>query len=208
MRANLRSALIGIALNACLTPVAFAQAPPEEHPWARSTALFGSAGVSIDNDQGDAWAGGAFGWQVSPRLGVVVAATWVDRQGAADGFGADLSGEFAFAVLPGGTRHYLQVGVGAYRASFDTTNGQADSIPAFYRDRISDPRVGQVAFTDPTLVAGYGVELRMGRQWAARPSIAATFAMADGRVNPMVSAGVQFGYRFEDRQVTPSRRTR
>jgi hypothetical protein len=211
MTANLRGMALAAAVVVLTAPAALAQTPVEQHPWSRSTALFGAAGLVVAaDDQSDAWGGGVLAWQMAPRFGVAATALWMDRAGPASGFGADLSAEIALWTTPRGHRHYARLGVGLHRASFRTSAaGSREWIPAFYRDRLTAaPRDGEAVFTDPTILAGYGVDLRIGERFAMRPDVHVSVAMADGRANTMAFVGIQFGYRFNDNPVTPSRSPR
>lgn len=211
MTANRRRMAV-LAVCALLTaPAALAQTPVEEHQWARSTALFGAAGMVVAaDDQSDAWAGGVAAWQAAPRFGIAASALWMDRAGPASGFSADVSAEVALTTTATGHRHYARLGVGLHRASFRTSAAGGDGwIPTFYRNRLAVPgRDGQAVFTDPALLAGYGVDVRIGERLAMRPDVHVSVTMADGRSNTMAFVGVQFGYRFPDNAVTPSRSPR
>jgi hypothetical protein len=211
MTANFRRMAAFAVAVLLMAPASWAQTPVEDHPWGRTTALFGAGGLVVaEDDQGDGWAGGVTSWQMSPRFGLALTALWIDRAGPAFGFGADLSAEIAVFTTAKGHRHFIRLGAGAHRASFDTDAVKGvDWIPPFYRDRLQAGTLdGEATFVDPTLVAGYGVDLRMGTHWALRPEVHVSLTLDGGRSNTMAFAGLQFGYRFTDNPVTPTRSPR
>ena len=114
----------------------------------------------------------------------------------------------------GGTRDtavpYLAVGVGIQRSTFDIPAGAAaDTVPAFYRRRLGVTAGGLGArrsFTDPTLVAGAGVDIALSRTVVLRPDVRVLFVVNGGRHESVAVATLNFGYRFEHKPVTPARR--
>jgi hypothetical protein len=63
-----------------------------------------------------------------------------------------------------------------------------------------------VTFTDPSLVAGGGVNIHINRHLAIRPDLETTFVLRDGRNHTVTSVAVQAVYHFEEHPVTPRRR--
>jgi hypothetical protein len=98
---------------------------------------------------------------------------------------------------------FVQAGIGMYRASF---TDDAHNPPEFYQRRMSDALVGDgmgAAFTDPTVVAGGGVNFFVKRYLAIRPAADATIVFRDGRRYVVASVAVHAVFHFEDHPVTP-----
>jgi hypothetical protein len=174
--------------------------------WRRGTTLnlFGGA-AATSNDQGP-MAGGAVGWEVTPRIALEGSGTWFEWGHRAHAFGATLRTHVAIAtarpVVP-----FLSGGVGLYRAWFRTEDTE---MPAFYRRRMRDEPEGvgvSATFTDPSVVFGGGVNVFVSRHVAIRPDVEATVAMRNSRTHVVTTAAFHLAYHFEDRPITPARRT-
>jgi hypothetical protein len=167
--------------------------------------LFGGA-AATSNDQGPV-AGGAVGWEITPRIALEGSGTWFEWGHRAHAFGATMRAQVAIAtarpVVP-----FLSGGVGLYRASFRTAD---TGMPEFYRRRMRDEpeRVGVSAtFTDPSVAFGGGVNVFVSRHVAIRPDVEATVVMRHSRTHVMTTAAVHLAYHFEDHPITSARRTR
>ena len=122
--------------------------PTTTADWSHGStlALFGGGASASGRTSGVA--GGAIGWELTPRWIVEGAGEWQTGSHARDGFGASVTTGYGLwrvhRVMP-----LVLGGVGLYRASFDAS----DPMPAFYRNRLAaQSRLGpEVSFTDPTL---------------------------------------------------------
>lgn len=182
---------------------AFAQtAAPNTTGWTPGTTLNLFGGIGVDSSHTGGAAGGAFGWEVTPRLSVEGTGTWFDRGTGAEGFAADLS---AIVNLrsPRRTVPFVKVGGGLYWASFDPTRSP---MPGFYRDRLEPSDVfGQhVTFTDPAIVAGGGVTFWVSEHVSLRPEVDVKLVTRSD-VHPVATAVVRFAYHFEDHPVESRR---
>jgi hypothetical protein len=148
-------------------------------------------------------AGGAAGWEVTPRFGVEAAASWLDRPGADEAFAAALTAHTHLrglrAVSP-----FLRGGVGLYRVTFDAN---ARDVPDFYRRRMGAAgayvRAGR-SFTDPSLIAGGGVNVFVSRHVAFRPQIEAIVVRRQSRSHVVTAVTMQVAYHFEEHIITPA----
>jgi hypothetical protein len=201
MRAILR--VVSVVCVCCAAPVAaWAQADIRSNEWTRGTTLNGFAGVATDSSQNGAVLGGAVGWELTPRLAIEGSGSWLEFGHGANAFG----GAVKVRTRLSGRRTvdpFLQAGIGMYRASF--VRGE-ESVPTFYRRRMpahmSVAGVG-VSFSDPTLVAGGGVNIFVNRHFAIRPDLEATFVLRDRRHHVVTSVALHAVYHFESHPVTP-----
>jgi hypothetical protein len=183
---------------------AFAQTSRAHPPHA--TALQGGAGVAVDSTIADPWIGGAASWQLSHQFRIAGSFLWQNREGDNTGFGGDVALELALAPEQNHVKPFVRLGIGAYRASFRATplDGTApEEPPDFYARRMDS---GRTVFTDPSVIVGFGFELRVARHVTMRPDARMTWVVADGRAHPMAFVGLHLGYEFEHHPVTPSRR--
>jgi hypothetical protein len=98
---------------------------------------------------------------------------------------------------------YVHAGVGFYRATFDRARSP---IPHFYGRRMrSGAAFGTDTFTDPSLVAGGGVNVFVSRNVAIRPDVEAMIVLRNSRSHVVTAVTVQLAYHFEDHPVTPRR---
>jgi len=198
--------LIAIGLSVGVVATAAAQ---NTVSWGRGTGLAVAGGVAHDGDSTRAALGGAALWELTAHLALEGAGRWIDHR-AADAFAGELSALIGLA----GTREtavpYVTLGVGFHRRSFDVhADTDLGGVPAFYRRRLGTPGPGlglRRAFTDPTLVAGTGVDIALSRNVVVRPDLRVLFVVNGGRHATVTVATVNVGYRFEHKPVTPSRR--
>ena len=199
--------LVSVALAA---PAAAQSVSQGASSWGRGTGLAVAPGVSHVNGDTRALIGGSALWELTAHLAVEGAGRWMDRSEWSDAYAGDLSALIGL----GGTRDtavpYLVVGAGMQRRTFDVPAGAAvDDVPAFYRRRLGtgDGRLGvRQSFTDPTLVAGAGVDIALSRTVVLRPDVRVLFVVHGGRHDTVTVATLNFGYRFEHKPVTPARR--
>jgi hypothetical protein len=191
---------------ACMMVVAaasaWAQTGIRPGEWSHGTTLSGSVGVPMESDRTGAALSGAVGWEMTPRFAIEGTGSWLDFGHGASGFG----GAITLRTRLFGHRKVdplVQAGIGMYRASF----GLASTLPRFYERRTSRrPLAGDLTFTDPTVVAGGGVNIFLNRRFAVRPDVAATIVLRDGRRHVITTAGAYAVYHFEAHPVTPARR--
>lgn len=179
---------------------ASAQAPA--HDWSDGTSVNVFGGVAADTDGAGGLAGGGAGWMVTPTFGLEGRAGWSNDVGGADAFAASLAARFS-PRTPRPVRAFVKAGVGLYRAAFDSTTG---AMPEFYRRRLTASDRGasrSITWTDPTLVAGAGVDIFTSRHVAIRPEVDLSVALDGGHGYSVVNATVNFVYHFEDKRVSP-----
>jgi hypothetical protein len=168
-----------------------------------------AGGVAHDGERTRVALGGAALWELTAHFAVEGAGRWIDHR-AADAFAGELSALVGLA----GTREtavpYVALGVGFHRRTFDIhQDNDLGDVPAFYRRRLGTPGPGlglRRAFTDPTLVAGTGVDIALSRTVVVRPDVRVMFVVNGGRHSTVTVATVNVGYRFEHKPVTPSHR--
>ena len=175
---------------------------PDE--WSRGTTLIGFAGVAGDSEHVGPVLGGAVGWELTRRFAIEGSGSWLDFGHSANAFAGAM--KFRTRLFGRGTLDpFVEGGVGLYRAWY---GADATGIPRFHARRMGTqpvPGVG-ATFTDPTLLAGGGVNIFVNRRFALRPELEATFVLRNGRAHTVTSLGVQAVYHFEEHPVTPWRR--
>jgi len=169
--------------------------------WTRGSGVTVLGGVGTDEAHTSWVAGGGFVWDVTPRLTVEATAVWLDRGPGAEGFSADIATLFSLApprqVVP-----FVKGGFGAYRAGFSIAQSP---VPAFYQPRVealAGPFRSTASFTDPMVVLGAGLRVRLSDRVAMRPEVDARLVFRDSRGHWLASAALRVSYSFEDRPVT------
>ena len=196
-----------IALVAWLALVAvpaFAQTGPTQHEWGYGTALSVFGGAASDSSHTGLTGGGTVGWEVVPWFGLEGTAAWLDRAARGDAFAADVAAVVSL-TKPGPMVPFVDAGIGLYRASFDPS---VSEVPAFYRHRmmaIPGPLRTSVAFTDPTMVVGGGVNVFVTGHAALRPEIQARIVTGDSRRHVVTAFLMRVTYHVENHPVSPTR---
>jgi hypothetical protein len=186
---------------------AWAQSAIRTGEWSHGTELNGFAGVAADSTNSGPALGGAVGWQVMPAFAIEGSGTWTEFGEGTNAFGGSLKARMRLfgrrSVDP-----FVQGGIGMYRATFGPA---ATRIPDFYRRRMSDPMqidaFGET-FTDPTVIAGGGVNIFLTRHLAIRPDVEATFVLRSGHSHVVTTVALHAVFNFEDHPVTPQRAPR
>ena len=198
------SRLLSAACLCCaMATPSFAQTDIRPAEWSRGTTLSGFAGVARDSSHTGPVVGGVVGWEVTPRLALEGSGAWFDFGQRTTAFG----GAVTVRARLFGQRTvdpFVQAGVGLYRASFGPDER---AIPDFYKRRMDVRGEGVPArnrFTDPTLLAGGGVNIFLGRHVAVRPDVAAAIALRDGRRHVVTMVALHGVYHFEHHPVTPA----
>jgi hypothetical protein len=195
--------LIGIACLCCAaSTAAWAQPDIRANEWSRGTTLDGFAGVAVDSSRSGPVIGGVLGWELTPRLAVEGAGAWVEFGDDTTAFSGALRARAR--LFPRKTVDpFVTAGVGLYRAAF---SARETEVPDFYNRRMSTnlPGGGRT-FTDPTIVAGAGVNLFVGRNLAIRPDVEAAMVLRGGRRHLVTTVALHALYLFESHPVTPAR---
>lgn len=193
-----------------VAPLASAQTiapPPPGNMWSHGTTLNVFGGAALTPGDTAAAAGGALGWELTPRFGLEGGGAWLDWGQSAHAFTAAMTAHVA-VLTPHPFVPFLAAGVGLYHASFDRFDA---AMPRFYNRRMTGLTYapGQmVTFTDPSIVGGGGLNLHVSRHWAMRPEVLATVVLRDGRSFVVTTGVVRLAYHFEDHPVTPRAKTR
>jgi Outer membrane protein beta-barrel domain len=196
--------LVGVVLGLSVASNASAQTPPTTVGWSHGTTVNLFAGVATASSDTGPLAGGAFGWEVTPRIGIEGSGSWLDRADGAGAFAADLKALInlapGHAVMP-----FLHGGIGMYRAWFDLSQG---TLPDFYADRLEDSAVAVTTptFTDPSFVVGGGMNFFVSRHLAIRPDVDWKIVRSHSESYVVTTVNVHLSYHFEDHPITPSRR--
>lgn len=197
----------GVLLTAAAAAPAVAQttATPVEINQGTTLSVFGGAGR--DSSQTGSVAGGAIGWQLTPKVGFEGSCEWLGRGGGADAIAGFV--KVQFSPLPRLRTHpILEAGYGLYRISFPRP---PRSIPGFYQGRMDGNARGPGAaatLTDPAVALGTGVTLPLTRHLSLRPDLQAIVAFRSSRRYVVTTMAVHLAYQFEHHPVTPSRRSR
>jgi hypothetical protein len=201
MRAILHVVFMACVCCAVSVP-ASAQTDVRTDDWSHGTTLNGFAGLATDTQSGPVL-GGAVGWEVTPGLAIEGSGSWLEFGHGTKAFGGALKVRARLfgrrTVDP-----FLQAGIGMYRASFEPS---AQKVPSFYgrRMRASMRTDGApVTFTDPTVVAGGGVNIFVNRHLAIRPDVEATVVLRDRRSHVVTTVALHAVYHFESHPVTPA----
>ena len=200
-----RNALVVVvAWMSLATPIAaFAQADVRANEWSRGTDITAFAGAAMESSDAAPLIGGAMGWQLTPALGIEGSGGWLDRGHGRTAFAGALQAHVrlfrARKVDPFG-----RAGIGLHRAEFASNE---PSVPDFYRRRMmaSLGAGSGRTFTDPTVVAGGGLNVPINRHLALRPDAGATVVFREGRTHVVTTIAVHAVYHFESHAVTPLR---
>ena len=183
---------------------AWAQSDIRTGEWSHGTELNGFVGVAADSTNLGPALGGAAGWQVTPALAIEGSGTWAEFGEGTHAFGGSLKARVRLfgrqSVDP-----FVQGGIGMYLATFGPA---ATHIPDFYRRRMSDPMQTDDSgetFTDPTVIAGGGVNVTLSRHIAIRPEVEATFVLRNGHSHVVTTVALHAVFNFEHHPVTPQR---
>jgi hypothetical protein len=170
--------------------------------WSHGTTLNVFAGAAATSNDRAGVAGGAMGWELKPWFALEGTGGWFDWGHDAQAFTAALAAHVAI-LTPRPIVPFLAGGVGMYHASFDRSDS---AMPRFYRDRMAgmpDQPARRMTFTDPSVVAGGGVEMFVSRHWTVRPEVMANIVVRNGHSFLATTGVVRLGYHFEDHPVTP-----
>jgi len=203
---RLQCAVLGLLVAAA---TASAQTPivaPSGNMWSHGTTLNVFGGAAATPGDNAAAAGGAFGWELTPRLSLEGSGTWLDWGQGAHAFTAAMTAQVAVAtarpVVP-----FLAGGVGLYHTGFNRSDG---TMPYFYRRRTMGEALQPgttVSFTDPSLTGGGGVTVFVSRHWTIRPEVIAALVIRDSRSFVVTTGAVRLAYHFEEHPITPSAHT-
>ena len=174
-------------------------------PATHCSSLDVYGGVSTAESNAGGLVGGAAGWQITPWFGLEGDAFWLDRPGSEAGFSAAINARWnlirRWRAMP-----FVKAGAGLYHASFDLGD---DAVPAFYRDRVvnGDGDVeSKRSFTDPTVIAGGGVDIQLSRRVSLRPQGDAMFVFDHGKSRVTPSLTLHLSFHFDEHPITPARR--
>jgi hypothetical protein len=164
------------------------------------TTLAAAAGVATASSDVGALGGGSIGWEFNRRLGIEGSGLWLDRGIGSGAFVASLTVQTNL-TRPRTVVPFVEGGPAMYRASFDVSRS---TIPAFYRDRMSNRAMNTtVVFRDPAFVVGGGVNLFAMGHLAIRPVMDVLVAMRNSHAYKVASFTVRAVYHFHDHPVTP-----
>jgi Outer membrane protein beta-barrel domain len=193
--------LLLFAASASLSAVAQAQTP-SFNQWAHGTELAALIGGATSSTTTRPVIAGTARWDVTRWVAIEGRGSWFDRGNDASSFSADL-GAAINLVAKRPVTPFLGAGFGFYRASF---TGGVPAMSDFYRGRVGSPRFdGSIVFTDPALRLAAGVDVIVRRHWTLRPEISMLIVRSGGTGETLVMGGLNVGYRFEDRPITPAR---
>lgn len=150
--------------------------------WSHGTLLSVSAGAVRDGAPTRALGGAGIGWEVVPWFALESNGTWIDGGARREAFAADLK---ALVGLPraGAVVPFVSGGMGLYRTTYQ----------------------GARAVTDPSIVAGAGVNLFVTSHAALRPEVTSTLVIGDTSTRAVNAVALRLTYHFEDHPITPSR---
>jgi hypothetical protein len=196
--------MLVVVIVTALPAHAFGQLSASQNEWAHGTELGLFAGAAASSTETGPIVTGTAGWDLSHWLAIEGRASWLGRGTGSEAFDADLGGLISLA---GGhpVRPYFGAGFGLYRASFD---GTASTMSDFYRARIPQSQVTAgtaFRFTDPLYRVTAGLSIAAHPHMTVRPEASVLFVRRDGAGETIATFGVRFGFRFEDRDVTPDR---
>ena len=174
---------------------------PADHAWSHGSTLNVFGGGAATSGDYAAAAGGACGWELTPRFALEGSGTWLDWGQQSHAFAAMLTTRVA-VLTPHPVVPFLAAGMGVYHATF----GRFDAaMPRFYRHRMAGFASGpgrMMAFTDPSLVGGGGFDVFLSRHWTIRPEVMANVVLRDSYSFVATTGVVRLGYHFEDHPVT------
>jgi hypothetical protein len=198
--------LVGFVLVAASASAQTVVAPPPGNMWSHGTTLNVFGGAALTPGDTAAAAGGALGWELTPRFALEGGGTWLDWGQDTQAFTAAMTAHVSL-LTPHPLVPFLAAGVGLYHATFDRFDA---AVPRFYHRRMTLTYApGQMAtFTDPSIVGGGGLNLYVSRHWALRPEVLATVVLRDGRSFVVTTGAVRLAYHFEDHPITPSAKGR
>ena len=189
-------------LFASIVAPAWAQttvSPPDRGDWTHGSTLSLAGGVATESSDTGAMAGGAIGWEITPRVMVEGGALWLDHSSGSDGFNAAL--KVRAGLKRTGVSPFVEAGVGLYHVS---TNG-SDTMPEFYRRRMTaDSSSGMTtqSFTDPSFHVGAGINVFASRHIAVQPAAEMMVVTRDSQTYTIAAFSCRIAYHFEDHPVT------
>ena len=193
---SLRMFLMGSVVISTMATSLPAAAQPSERPPESSRATELSAFVGgVMSSYTDVVAGAAAGWELNRWSSIEARGSWFVPQNGSSGFSADL-GALVNLIPRQRVTPYVGASFGLYLATFDSGT---TTLPPFYQDRDGGP-TGRT-FTDPALRLTAGVDIMSARRLTVRPEVSSLLMWRDGRSETMVTVGVRFGYRFEEKTV-------
>jgi hypothetical protein len=172
--------------------------PPDRGDWTHGSVLALAGGVATGSSDTGAIAGGAIGWEITPRVMVEGSGLWLDRDNGADGFNAAV--KVRAGLKRAGVSPFAEAGVGLYHVS---TNG-SDAMPEFYRRRMTTDSGGMTtqSFTDPSFHVGAGVNVFVSRHVALQPAAEMLVVARDSQTFTVAAFACRVAYHFEDHPVT------
>lgn len=188
-----------------LSSHASAQTVSQEPPVQRGTDLAAFVGVSSNADATGLGLAGIAGWQYTPTIALEARFGWYNREEGSQGFGADFGVMFRMPLAT--VRPFVAAGMGLYHASFDPGVVPKSDFYRLRTDAETGPSGGD-SFTDTAARVGGGIDMTLGRNVTFRPEASALLVWDGSRSYSMALFGVRIGYHFEDRPVTPARRSR
>jgi len=203
MRRHLLRVGLLLALTGAAPASAHAQPRSSGLGSTRGTDLGVFVGASASPEGTDLDLAGIAGWQMTRWIAIEGRGAWVLRRPDDDAFSADLSA-LVNVVPRQPITPYVGAGLGLYHTAF----ASADSpMSGFYRRRIGfrEGPARSWSFTDPALRLTAGLDVTTRRHLTIRPEVSALVVWRGGHSQAMTIVGVRFGYRFEDRPVTPTR---
>jgi hypothetical protein len=170
--------------------------PPDD--WGHGTTVSASVGVATDQSDTGGLAGGALGWELSPRVMVEGSGLWLDRPGGSHGFNAAL--KVRAGLTRTGVSPFVEGGVGLYRLTTDTSG----EMPEFYHRRMASQgaSLSQRSFTDPVFHIGAGVNVFTSRHLSLQPAAEVLLVTRDGHTYTLAAFSLRLAYHFEDHPVT------
>lgn len=204
MTSHLRLPVVLAAYIAFAGMPALAQTGPTEHDWAHGTSLSLFGGVASDTTHTGLAGGGSVGWELVPWFGIEGNAAWLDRGAQLGAFAADVTAIVSL-TRPGPVVPFVDSGIGLYHASFEPN---MSDMPGFYRRRMTameGPLRTSVAFTDPTVVVGGGVNVFVTGHAALRPEVQARVITGDSRTHTVTAFLLRVTYHLEDHPLTRTR---
>jgi hypothetical protein len=191
-----------VTLALAIAGEAYAQGPD----LTRGTTLNALAGGTFTSTTQQGNFGGAFGWELAPRVSLETTMKWLVPDNGAEAFSAIVTAQVPLVtgrkIVP-----FLVAGAGANRATYDLSQ---NNVPEFYRNRANE--VGAVegahkSFLDPAIVFGGGISFFATRHISLRPEVEVMTVWNAGKTYTTTSAAVRFAYHFELHRVTPALRS-